>query len=123
MGSQVFDEGLFGRPVSMTNARAMVSEAVLRGGTIQQADAKNAYCQAPLLGAPKWLKLPKSLWRKELVEQGMKNPVTPLVKALYGLTRSSFDWMDYCHHKLANSGWHSLTTSERNIYRKQIPFR
>ena len=48
----------------------------------------------------------------------MEEPVCRLRKALYGLVRSGFDWMQYASDKLLAEGWSVCWEGEQNVYSK-----
>ena len=58
-----------------------------------QSDVRHAYLQALLRGPPVYIVLPKCVWPQSW--SGMYAPALRLRKAIYGLKRSGFDWMDH----------------------------
>ena len=52
-----------------------------------------------------WVVLPPAFWPKAWHDQGLKQPVLRLRKALYGLQRSGFDWAKKANAVLSNLGW------------------
>ena len=120
-GWQTFEDttSLSGKPVDMTGARiSMIHALSQEDGDVQQADAVSAYCQAELLGNPKWLVIPKSLRHLFPACEGMSQPVCRLNKALYGLVRSGFDWMEFSSSKLLEAGWKRCWEGEQAIFEK-----
>ena len=54
------------------------------GHDIEQADAAQAYIQAPLKGTETWVQLPHEHWPEEWKRNAMHKPVVRLKLALYG---------------------------------------
>ena len=55
---------------------------LMPGNSIEQADGESAYTQAKLGGEPTYVRLPPERW--PAAWKGMKDPVCPLILALYG---------------------------------------
>ena len=77
---------------------------------MQQADATQAYTQAELGGRIKtWIKIQENQWPpewKEMKRNGqIKDPVCPLVKALYGHPDSGGDWEKHCEKHVVSEGF------------------
>ena len=71
-------------PATMGAAKAADCYGLLPGHTVEQADADMAYTQANLGGTKCWVALPREQWPQAWVDAGLKNPVCPLLRALYG---------------------------------------
>ena len=71
-----------------------------------QSDVRHAYLQALLRGPPVYIVLPKRVWPQSW--NGMYAPALRLRKAIYGLKRSGFDWMDHATQVLEKRGWRRL---------------
>lgn len=119
-GYQILEdrETLTGRPVEMTAARIAMCHGLSEGGVIETCDAASAYCQAPLLGSPKWLAIPPVLRGILKIPSHIKDPVCRMHKALYGLVRSGFDWAEHCFSRLSERGWTRVWEGEKNIFSK-----
>ena len=65
---------------------------------MQKADGEQAYIQAPLGGlrggVNTWARLPRDLWPSHF--HGMRGPVVPVPKAIYGHPESGGRWEEYC---------------------------
>eukprot|EP00969_Alexandrium_andersonii_P272340 12035856-Alexandrium_andersonii.AAC.1 len=48
------------------------------------SDATQAYTQARLKGKLTWVRLPEREWPEEWEKNGMRDPVAPLLLAIYG---------------------------------------
>ena len=72
-----------------------------------QADAERAYTQALLKGVPTWVRLPRDQWPKSWAE--MKDPVCPLVLALYGHPDAGTCWEQHCDIKLQEAEFHPIS--------------
>ena len=98
----IFDE-LSSAPASMAAAKAADAFGVCEGHDIQQADAEQAYIQSKLGGTKTWVRLPKDRW--PAAWQGMKDPVCPLLLALYGHPDSGGYWEKHCNTHLGSVGF------------------
>ena len=68
-----------------------------------QADAVRAYVQAKLTGVPTWVRIPREMWPKSWAN--MRDPVCPLVLALYGHPDAGTCWEKHCDGKLREAGF------------------
>eukprot|EP00969_Alexandrium_andersonii_P130643 5776732-Alexandrium_andersonii.AAC.1 len=68
----------------MGAAKAVEFISLLPGNSGQMSDATQAYTQARLKGKVTWVRLPEHEWPEEWKKNGMRDPVVPLVLALYG---------------------------------------
>eukprot|EP00959_Pyramimonas_sp_CCMP1952_P207323 4336883-Pyramimonas_sp.AAC.1 len=66
----------------MQASKAADTCGLFEGHDIQQADARQAYTQSKLGGAPTWARFPKEAWPE--IWGGMIDPVRHLLLALYG---------------------------------------
>ena len=73
--------------------------------SISQSDAEQAYTQAKLGGTPTWVRLPKSAWPKAWHSMNLKDPVCPLVLALYGHPDAGGFWEKHAEAALATEGF------------------
>ena len=84
----------------MTASRCMDAISLLRGCAGQQPDAPQAYVQAPLGTGPggetqkTYVEIPRDQWPKHWIGK-YKDPVCPLVLALYGHPLSGTYWENY----------------------------
>ena len=89
--------------------------ALLPGNSGQQADAEQAYTQALLKGRNTWVELPREQWPPEW--EGMRRPVCPLLRALYGHPDSGSYWETECTDRVVSVGFRELNDAGwRNCY-------
>ena len=101
-GNQVRDENweaamfqeLSSCPATMEAAKAADCYGLLEGHVVEQADAEQAYTQSKLGGTPTWIRLPRERWPKAWAN--MRDPVCPLVLALYGHPDAGGYWERHC---------------------------
>ena len=77
-------------PSTMTAARASLAVAALLGLEVVQSDCLRAYVQAKLEGALTSIGLPRAWWPKSW--ESFKDPVCPLIYALYGHPTAGDCW-------------------------------
>jgi hypothetical protein len=91
-------------PATMEAGKACDAIGCAPGNSVEQADAEQAYVQAKLGGdAETWVRLPRD--RQPESWKGMKDPVCPLLLALYGHPDSGEYWERHCHEGLTKGGW------------------
>ena len=95
----------------MTASRRLAAISMLPWCSGQQSDAPQAYTQCEFgTGfenlADTWVELPRDQWPKEW--NGMKDPVCPLVLALYGHPLSGTFWENYYSQKAINCGFQGI---------------
>ena len=73
------------------------------GDATEQSDAEQAYTQAMHVGTPTWVRFPRDQWPASW--HGMKDPVCPLVSALYGHPDAGGHWERHCESKLSEAGF------------------
>ena len=93
-------------PASMEAAKVIDVFGSQPGYAKQQADARQAYTQALFEGIETWVRLPRNRWPKEW--EKFKDPVCPLMLALYGHPDSGGIWEKHCTKQLASVGWKSV---------------
>ena len=76
----------------------------LPGHVCQQSDAEQAYCQATLKGMETWVRLPEDRWPESWKKLRYRDPVVPLIKALYGRPDSGGWWEQHCDSVLKTGG-------------------
>ena len=95
-------------PATMEAGKAADIFGCMPGHDIEQADAEQAYVQAPMRSPAKtWVLLPKSQWPKEW--EGMHRPVVPMLKALYGHPDSGTYWEEHCDAHCQSIGFVPIT--------------
>ena len=70
---------------------------------LQTSDALQAYCQAKLKGNQTWIRIPEHRWPPGW--EKVKDPVVPLVLALYGHPSSGAYWEERCDTKVRSCGF------------------
>jgi hypothetical protein len=101
-------------PASMEAGKAADIFGSFPGHDVQQADAEQAYVQAPMTSPVKtWVLLPKSQWPKEW--EGMHRPVVPLIKALYGHPDSGTYWETHCDNHCRSIGFDLMQAGRLSI--------
>ena len=72
-----------------------------------QADNNAPDLQARLKGRPTFVELPRRLWPKQWFYSdgtpSFRHPVLRLHRAIYGLRRSGFDWMEHADKVLCGT--------------------
>ena len=71
-------------PATMQAAKAADCYGLVPGDHVMQADAEMAYTQSLLGEVKTWVRIAKEQWRQEWTDRGMRDPVCPLVRDLYG---------------------------------------
>ena len=118
LGNQIFDQGfdwaefqeLSSSPPSMEAARAADALGLFPGYIQTQSDAISAYTQAFLKGPETYVSLPKNRWPKHW-ENKYKNPVVPLVLALYGHPDAGGFWEEQCDAAVKSCGFQDFKDS------------
>ena len=117
-GNEVRDENahyaifsdLSSNPATLEASKNVDAYGLLPGNALQKADGEQAYIQAPLGGisggVKTWARLPRDMWPKSF--QGLRDPVVPVMKAIYGHPQSGGHWEEYCETALRKAGWHSV---------------
>ena len=87
---QNYDQAIFAElgsaPATMEAGKAADAMGLLKDFTVEISDAEQAYTQALLGGdVETWVSLPRDQWPQDWIKRGMRDPVCPLVYALYGL--------------------------------------
>ena len=105
-------------PATMEAAKAADIYGLLSGNETQQCDAEQAYVQAKLGGKllggatsldeipQTWVRLPREQWPKAW--SGFKDPVCPLVLALYGHPEAGGWWEDHSKQQLEAVGFQEI---------------
>ena len=94
-------------PASLSAAKAADFHGLLPGNNTELADARQAYTQAILNNdeVDTYVHVPLEAWPKWWHEKGYKDPVCPLVLALYGHPDSSTYWEKHCESHLLEQGF------------------
>ena len=88
----------------MQAAKACDAYGLMPGHVIEQCDAEQAYIQSRLDGpTPTWVRLPRDQWPKGW--SGYRDPVCPLVLALYGHPDAGGYWERHCEKHLKDAGF------------------
>ena len=114
-GNNVFDESsdyaifaeMSSSPASMEAAKILDAYGCQPRHSKEQADARQAYTQAVFTGIPTWLRLPRNRWPKDW-QRLYKDPLVPLLLALYGHPDSGGIWEKHFEDKIATKGWVSV---------------
>ena len=109
-------------PATMEAAKAADCYGLIEGHIVMQADAEQAYTQALFKGTPTWVSVPRHRWPQSWIDAGYRNPVCPLVLALYGHADSGGYWEKHCEAHLKKVGfvpvdeaWHSCFWHPRYV--------
>ena len=114
-----YDNALFAElgssPATMQAGKMTDAIGLLDGNEVQISDAEQAYTQAKLKGTDTWVSLPRDQWPQSWIDAGYKDPVCPLLYALYGHPDSGGYWEQHCNahvesvgfKPLSNDGWSS----------------
>ena len=114
-GNQVKDENwdvalfqeLGSAPATLEAGKACDAYGLIAGHDVQQADAEQAYIQTRLGGdVPTWVRIPPE--RRPKSWQHFRDPVCPLVLALYGHPDAGGYWEQHCHNHLAKVGFQPI---------------
>ena len=57
----------------------------------------------------RYVRLPRNRWPKWWIDKGSKDPVVPLILALYGHPDSGGHWEKHCISVLTPLGWEAVT--------------
>ena len=94
-------------PATMEGGKACDAFGLAAGHFVEQADAAQAYIHAQLKGVPTWVRLPKERWPEKWA--GMRDPVCPLLLALYGHRDSGGYWERHCEQHLRSLGFEAVS--------------
>ena len=93
-------------PATMEAAKAADCYGLLEGHVVEQADAEQAYTQSKLGGTPTWIRIPRERWPQAWAN--MRDPVCPLVLALYGHPDAGGYWERHCAAHLRSVGFQDI---------------
>ena len=109
VGDQEWNFALFqdmgSSPATMAAAKVADAYGCVSGHRCQLADAVQAYTQSTLKGTATWVSLPREAWPQDWIDKGYKDPVCPLILALYGHPDSGTFWERHCDEKLKEEGF------------------
>ena len=94
-------------PANMEAGKALDCFGSAPGNKITEGNGKQAYTQTTLKGKPTWIRVTKNRWPKEWHGK-FKDPVIPLVLALYGHPDSGGFWERHCEDCLARVGFRAV---------------
>ena len=115
----IFSE-LSSAPASMQAAKHLDAYGLLPGHATQLADAESAYTQSRLKGTPTWVRMPREQWPAEWVKAGLKDPVCPLILALYGHPDAGGYWERHCEEHLFRVGFKGASTWRSTFWHKEL---
>ena len=123
-GHQHYDADPHGAPTSLEAIRLVVWWACMHPEhTLLQADMCHAYLQTKLKGPAVYVVLPKVIWPACWFDSSggerLRNPVLRLRKAMYGLRRSGFDWMQHAERILVHHGWIPVRDYVDSLFHKK----
>jgi hypothetical protein len=110
-GNQVKDENweaamfqeLSSCPATVEAGKAADCFGMMPGHDLQQGDAVQSYTQSRLGGVETWIRLPED--QQPLSWKGIRDPVCPLVLALYGHPDAGGFWEMHCEAHLVKIGF------------------
>ena len=110
-GNNVWDENydvalfqdLSSSPATMEAGKFVDFYGMLPGHDAGQSDAEQAYTQTTLKGVPTVVRLPPEQWPDSW--KGMRDPVCPLILALYGHPDSGGFWEQHCEEHVLSLGF------------------
>ena len=115
--SAIFNE-LSSSPAGLEVSKAVDCYGSIKGHSIEQCDAEQAYVQAKLGGTPTWVRLPKELrpesWAK------YKDPVCLLKLALYGHPDAGGYWEAHCNKHLESVGFQPIKEWRSSYWHPQL---
>ena len=77
---------------------------VVPGGKMAKDAVRGAYLKSQIEPGM-WLSLERELWPPEWEKLGYDEPVVPLEGALYGLSRSGYEWGWRCRKEMVKAGY------------------
>ena len=112
MKDQHWDVAMFqelsSSPAALEAAKLCDLISCLPGHAGEMADATQAYTQSYLKGPKTWVSLPKDQWPKQWFDDKgrakYREPVVPLIRALYGHPDSGGYWERHCEAHLRKVG-------------------
>ncbi len=116
LGNRVFNQDLatatfsdLGKaPTLLEGARLTDAYGCIPGHSIQQADAVQAYIQAPMRGPKCWVTLPREAVQNPSFYYQVQSPVVELIVALCGHPDSPTFWEMHCSEQVKKAGFEAL---------------
>eukprot|EP00971_Amphidinium_carterae_P022182 437546-Amphidinium_carterae.1 len=87
----------------MEASKILDFHSLKKGNIAMASDAEMAYIQATLQGIKTWVRLPKDQWPASW--RRMRDPVCPLVRALYGHPDAGGYWERHCEKQVRSVGF------------------
>ena len=94
-------------PANMEAGKSIDCYGSMPGNRVSQGDGKQAYTQALMKGIKTMVRIPRNRWPKSWIGV-YKDPVVPLILALYGHPDSGGLWERHCEAMLAQVGFRPL---------------
>ena len=94
-------------PANMEAGKSIDCYGSMPGNRVSQGDGKQAYTQALMKGIKAMVRIPRNRWPKSWIGV-YKDPVVPLVLALYGHPDSGGLWERHCEAMFAQVGFRPL---------------
>ena len=95
-------------PATMEASKAADCMGCRKDHDIEQADAEQAYVQAPLSGPETWVQIPPEHWPQSWIDERYVRPVIRLLKALYGHPDSGTFWEQKCDEHCRSVGFQPI---------------
>ena len=100
----------------MEAAKSVDCYSLVSGHEGQQADAEAAYTQSKLESPIEtWVRIPKTQWPKGAKWDKIRDPVCPMVYALYGNPDAGGYWEQHCDKHLCKQGFEPIP-NRRSCY-------
>ena len=103
-------------PASMEASRCADAFGLLPGHSIQIADGESAYTQAKLGGDLTYIRIPRERWPEGWANK-YKDPVVPLILALYGHPDAGGFWELHCEKSLLEVGFTRAAPEWKSVFR------
>ena len=96
-------------PATMEAAKSVDCYSLIPGHEGQQADAEAAYTQSKLESPIEtWVRIPRNQWPKGGKWDKIRDPVCPMIYALYGHPDAGGYWEQHCDKHLWKQGFEPI---------------